>query len=885
MTRQIAGLLLGAVLAVGAAPRAATSPAAAVDLKCEYAVDPLGVDVPAPRLFWRIAGQERGLRQTAWQVWVASSRERLAQNGGELWDSGRVASAETTGIPYSGKPLSQQVFWKVRSWDQDGQVSDWSAPAVWTMGLLARTDWKGAWIMASNDAETQLLRRAFTVKPGLRRAVVHVCGLGQYELTLNGVRVGDDRFAPGWTNFNKTILYQTYDVTPGLHEGANAAGLFLGNGMYRVVRPPGRFAKFTGAFGPLCAILHLWLEYADGTVAFVGTDGNWRAHPGPETFAGIYGGEDRDARLVPAGWDRPGFDDQAWAPAVPAPGLPGTLRGLTGANEPVRASETRMPVAVRPFPDGTAVYDFGQNAAFVPRLRFSGPAGATLRLTPAEVVKADGTIDRETMGKAHRGSSWWQDTLGDDGGETWYPELYYVGSRYLKAEWLAANGTAASAGSTAPLPKIDSLEAVVVRAAVAPVGQFACSDERLNRIRELVRRAQAANLFSLVTDCPHREKLGWIEQLHLNGPSVRYEWDATRTFAKAERDMAEAQVTAPGTPEHGLVPNIAPEYVTFAGAFRSAAEWGAAFIAVPWQQYLFTGDPALFRAHFPAMQDYFAFLETRAKDGILADGLGDWYDWTPEKGNRAGLTPPEFTATAFFQQDAALLARIAGVLGRTPEAQRYAARAEEIRTAFNRRFFHADTGSYATGSQCANALALALDLPEPADRPRVLAALVRDVETRGYATTGGVGFRYLLRALADAGRSDLILRLVTQDENPGYGWQLAHGATTLTEAWDASREASQDHFMLGQVIEWLYADLAGIAPDPEKPGFANLIVRPQPIGDLTWTEAGYDSIRGPVKVRWERDGQRLRLHVSIPANTTATVFVPARAGSKVEEGA
>ncbi|HTS17928.1 MAG TPA: family 78 glycoside hydrolase catalytic domain [Verrucomicrobiae bacterium] len=843
-----------------------------VDLKCEYATDPMGIDTPNPRLFWKVASDERGQRQTAYQVLVASSSRILAEDRGDLWDSGRVASSDTTGIRYAGTPLgsSEQAVWKVRAWDRDGHATPWSAEASWTMGILKPEDWRGAWIVAPGATESLLLRHDFSVKNGLRRAVVHMCGLGQYELMIDGTKAGNDVLSPGWTDYDRTTLYDTLDVTAMLHGGSNTVGIILGNGMYNVVRRD-RFVKFTGSFGALRAILHLRLEYTDGSVEFVGSDPTWRSHAGPITFNNIYGGEDCDERLEPVGWTMPGFDDHDWLRAVPLVRPGNTLRGESVSAEPLREIETRSPVATRSFPDGSIVYDLGQNASYMPRIRLSGPAGSAVRLTPAEVVNPDGTINRSTMGGVSRGSSWWQYTKSTDGEETWSPKFCYVGCRYLKAEFFSANP-----GKT--LPHIESIEGVVVHSSAAPVGQFAASNPLLNRIRDLVRWAQRSNMVSILTDCPHREKLAWLEQYHLNGPSIRYEFDATRIFAKGVHDMADAQ------DDSGLIPTTAPEYAKFKGTFRAATEWGSAFIIVPWQQYMFTGDREPLGNHFGAMKKYFAYLETRATNDIVSEGLGDWYDLGPKKPGVAQLTPPPVTATAFYFYDATILARAAGLLGRSEDAAHYAARAEQIRASYNRRFFNRDTGSYATGSQCANALALVMNIVDPSQRQRVLAALVRDVEQHdGMMTTGDIGFRYLLQALADGGRSDLVYRMINRDDKPGYGFQLKKGETSLTESWDANLSSSHNHFMLGQIIEWFYKDLAGIDCDPAGPGFQKIILRPEPVGDLTWVEASYESVHGPIWVRWERHDDRFVLSARIPANTTATVFLPSRRGAEVLE--
>jgi len=423
-----------------------------------------------------------------------------------------------------------------------------------------------------------------------------------------------------------------------------------------------------------------------------------------------------------------------------------------------------------------------------------------------------------------------------------------------------------------------SLEAVVVHSSAPPIGTFASSNPLLNRIRDLVRWAQRSNMVSVLTDCPHREKLGWLEQYHLNGPAIRYEFDTTRIFTKGMNDMADAQTA------DGLVPDIAPEYTVFEGAFRNAAEWGAAFILVPWQQYLFSGDVVLMRTHYDAMKRYFAFLESRTKDGILSDGLGDWYDLDLDKpGGAANLTPAPITATAYYWLDAVTLARIAQVLGKPDDERLFEEKAAAIRARYLAEFHHPEKPSYATGSQAALAIPLAMGLADPSTEAAVLDALVRDVETRGYGTAGDVGFRSLLQALAQRGRSDVVYRLVTQEEKPGYAFQLRKGATALTEAWDADRASSHNHFMMGHVTEWLYQDLAGITADAASPGFKHIVIRPQPVPGLDWVEAAYESIRGPVAVRWERSKGAFVLRVTVPANTTATVHLPARAAADVRE--
>ena len=846
----------------------AAAPLSVTHLQCEYSVEPLGIDTPQPRLSWVLESPVRGQRQKAYQVLAAISASQLAAGQGVLWDSGRVTSDATTQIPYAGAPLksSQRVFWKVRVWGAGGPASAWSAPASWTMGLLNPADWQARWIGGPTNAPTLILRREFLVRPGLTRALVHVCGLGQYEMTANGAKVGADLLSPGWTKYDKTCLYDTRDLTPLLHAGTNAVGLLLGNGMYNVAG--GRYTKFKGSFGPPKAIAQVQLEYADGTTEILGTDDHWRVAAGPIVFSCVFGGEDYDARRSPRGWDQAGFNDAGWGPATVVAGPGGGLKGQSCAAPPIQAIETIQPVKVTTLTNGLTVHDLGQNAPIMLRLRVRGPAGSSVRITPAELLKPDGAVDR---GSAGGGAAYWQYTLAGAGAEDWFSKFFYHGCRYLQVERRPAT-------PGGELPTLESLEGVVVHSAAAPVGQFACSNDLFNRIHTLIRWAQRANLVSVLTDCPHRERLGWLEQYHLNGPSLRYEFDLTRLFAKGMNDMADSQLAT------GLVPDIAPEYVVFDGGFRDSPEWGSAFVLVPWQQFEFTGDRDLLRRHFDGMARYVAYLGTRASNHIVAHGLGDWYDLGPKPPGYAQLTPRSLTATAFYYQDAWILAQAATLLGRPEDAKKYAALAEAILTAFNGAFFNPATGSYATGSQCANAIPLVMDLVEPAQRAAVVAALVADVQQHGNGITAGdVGYRYLLRALAGAGRSDVIFAMNNQSDKPGYGYQLQRGATSLTEAWDAGRGSSQNHFMLGQIMEWFYRDLAGIGSDPAGPGFGKILIRPQPVGDVTWCQASYDSVHGRIASDWRQDGGAFSLRVSLPPNTTATVWVPAKSATDVTE--
>ncbi len=722
----------------------------------------------------------------------------------------------------------------------------------------------------SDLARTILLRREFTVKPGLRRALANVCGLGQYELSVNGRRVGQNLLSPGWTDTRKTCLYDTLDLTTLLQPGANAAGLTLAGGMYQVPQVGGRYTKFSSAFRPLVALVSLKLEYTDGSVETLATDDQWRVAAGPTTFAHIFGGEDFDARRVQRGWDSAGFDASGWRAAVVTAGPAGALRGASHAAPLLGTFETLTPTATRELSPSTKVYDLGQNTALVLRLAARGPAGSIIRVRPAELVKADGSVNRGSSGG---GNASWNFTLAGTGAtESWEPRFFYHGSRYLQVECVAP------AGST-ELPVVESIAGVVAHSTSEAAGDFVCSDDLFNRIRTLVRWAQMSNMMSVLTDCPHRERLGWLEQYHLNGPSLRYEFDLTRLYAKGFGDMDDAQTAA------GLVPSIAPEYTIFNGGFRDSPEWGSALILAAAQHLTWTGDELPLREHYGAMKRYLAYLDTQAKDGLLDFGLGDWYDIGPKPPGLAQLTPISLTATAIYYECTKSFATIAHALGHADDAAAYAQKAEKIRGDFNRAFFNPERKSYSTCSQTALAMPYVLDLVPQADAPAVLDTLVAEVQGRGNAfTSGDIGYRYLLRALGKGRRSDVIFAMNHQSDRPGYGYQLAHGATSLTEAWDARAANSQNHFMLGQIIEWFYGDLAGLAPDPAGPGFAKVLIAPQPVAGITWAKASHASPRGKIAVAWKNEGGEFSLEVDLPANVTATVTLPTADAAHATEG-
>ena len=855
-------------LALVACAPVASSAVGVSGLRCEFLSNPAGIDRAHPRLAWQLESRERGARQSAYQVQVASSPALLEGGRADLWGSGKTAAGEDVAVEYRGKLLKcgQQAWWRVRAWDGKDRPGAWSKPAHWLQGPASASDWAGArWISAASaEGRLPLFRKEFSVSGKVARATVFVCGLGHCELRMNGQKVGNRELEPGWTNYRKTCLYSTYDITPLVRKGANAFGVLLGNGMYHV--PGERYTKFTGSFGPPKLILHARIEYAGGKTETISTGEIWRTAPGPMTLSSVYGGEDWDARLEEAGWDRPGFAEGAgWRPVRVTEGPGGALRSRP--MEPIVVRKTLKPVSWKQAGDAW-VADFGQNASGWPRLRVRGKGGQAVRLIPGEMLK-DGRVDQGQSG----GPCYWQYTLRGGSSEDWRPRFTYYGYRWVQVEGAAPAGKAAPGQA-----EIEALESEVLYPDVRGAGVFECSDPLVNRIHDLIRWAMVSNMKSVLTDCPHREKLGWLEQAHLCGPSLMYNYGLGALYSKIAADMREAQ-----TPD-GLIPDIAPEYTVFQGGFRDSPEWGSAYIIALWQHYQFTGDRRTLEENYPGMRRYVSYLTRKLKGGILEHGLGDWADVGP---NPPGShhTPMGVTATATLHYDLALMAGIAGLLGRDDEADGFRRQAEDVRAAFNARFFNSDTNQYATGSQTANGIALFTGVVDTGRVEAVAANLVKDVTDRGYHTTAGdVGHTYVLQSLARAGRSDVVLKMMQQTDYPSYGHQLALGATALTEAWDGpARGWSQNHFMLGHAEEWFYKSVLGIDQAADSIAFGKILIRPDTGCGLEWARGSYESARGPIAVDWKREGDAVTLRVTIPPGATAAVRVPAGDAADVLE--
>jgi len=861
-------------------------------LSCEYRTNPLGIDVVQPHLSWQMVSDKHNVMQTAYQVMVARSITALNQNKGDIWDSKKVTSDQSIQVTYKGAKLlsAQKYYWKIKVWDNLGNESAWSEPAFFQMGLLNIADWKGAkWIAYEKLADSNInalptdgkkdkftgnntlpiFRKGFAVTKTIKKATAFISGLGHFEMSLNGEKVGDDFLAPGWTKYDREALYVIYDITKQLKKGANAIGVMLGNGFYYIPPVKERYKKLKVAYGFPKMICRLFIEYSDGSSTNVISNESWKATPSPITFSSIYGGEDYNASLAQKNWNQAAFNDSKWKAALLVTGPKLNAQ----KEEPVKIFDHFAAKSITSTSNGEWVYDLGQNASGIIELKVNGKKGDTIRITPAELLKEDGTVTQKNMG----GPSYFTYILNGEGIETWRPRFFYTGFRYLQVKGAVPSGKQNPSNKTV----IIDLTGLHIRNAAQTVGEFNSSNDLFNKTFTLINWGIKSNMVSVFTDCPHREKLGWLEQLHLMGSSVNYNYAAAPLFAKASVDIKNSQLAS------GLVPEIAPEYVKFewgGDMFRDSPEWGSSSILVPWDLYKWYGDKQALADHYPTMQRYIQYLGTKANHHILSQGLGDWYDLGPNPPSVSQLTPMGITATAIYHYDLKILEKIATLLGRKADALAYAKLAISVRDAFNGKFFNAQSKQYGSGSQTANAMAVYMGLVAEKDKQAVIDNLVKDIRDKNNGLTAGdIGYRYVLRVLENAGRSDVIFDMNSRSDVPGYGMQLAKGATALTESWAALPTVSNNHFMLGHLMEWFYSGVGGIRQDENSIAFNRIKIYPEVVGDLTAATTSYQSAYGKISTDWKTTTEGFEIVVNIPANTTAVIYIPVSAKQSLTE--
>ena len=695
---------------------------------------------------------------------------------------------------------------------------------------------KSLWAKADTlSRRSIILRRSFKPWKTIKKAELRICGLGFYELTINNKKVGDAEFAPLWSDYDKSIFYNLYDVTSYLQLGDNEIRVLLGNGFYN--EQGGRYHKLRISFGPPTLKFFLYVIYEDGMRERLLSDENWEWTPSPIVFNSIYGGEDYDARIEPTDWK----------PVVIQEAPKGLLRKQIA--KPVKIME-QFPVKKTLRKDSLMVLDMGQNLAGYPEITVSGKCGLYLKITPAETLTPEGLCNQKQTGRPH----YYTYILKGEGKETWHPRFSYYSYRYLQIE--------------GDIKVLKDIKSCFIYNSAQRIGEFECSNPLINDTHKLIDRAIRSNWQAVWTDCPAREKLGWLEQDWLNGEALVYNYDAQSMIEQTMQNIVDAQH------EDGSMPEIAPEYTQFTGSwakpFQESPEWGGAIIALPmlyWQHY---GDLSLAREYYEPMKRYINYLASQDSAYILKMGLGDWYDYGPGRAGFSQNTPMPLVATAHYYQWMCYMYVLAKQLGKRDEAYAFNQRAENIRQAFNREFYDAKRKTYGTGSQCSLALPLYLKLVPEKDYQAVLQNLIKDIHAHGdRLTTGDVGNRYLFYTLAKNGYRELLYKMLNHYDVPGYGYQIKKGQTTLTEQWNPDHGASMNHFMMAHIENLLIPDLLGIQRNGDL-----IEIAPHPVGDLTWCKGSTMSAHGKVSVSWKIKKDKFIMDIDIPEGGFADVYMP-----------
>jgi alpha-L-rhamnosidase len=877
-------LLILAALALSLVSRAlAATPLTISNLRCEYKSNPVGIDILQPRLSWEVVSSERGTLQTAYQIRLATSEENLTKNK-LLWDSGKLASDASIQVVYQGPALEtgRRYYWQVRVTDNLGRTSDWSARAFWEMGLLHELDWQARWISPNLQEDTSkpnpvpMLRREFQVKKEVVSARLYASAMGLYQLELNGKRVGDQYFTPGWTAYDFRYQYQTYDITADLKTGVNCLGALLGDGWFR-----GNLTwdSRRNAYGTRLGLLaQLVITYKDGKKQIVGTDESWKATTGPILLSDIYDGETYDARLERAGWSTPGYDAKDWKDVTLLDSPKAKL--VAPAGPPVRAIQELKPIEILKTPAADTVIDMGQNMVGWVRFHVTAPAGTTITLRHAEVLDSAGNFYTENLRSAKETIRF---TAKGQGVETFEPHFTFQGFRFV-----AVSGWPGE-------PSLDDFTGVVVHSAIQPSSTFETSNELLNQLQHNIIWGQKGNFLDVPTDCPQRdERLGWTGDAQVFARTASFNHDTAAFYTKWLKDLALDQE------DDGTVPHVIPNVLSHGTRKGESGSTGWADVStvVPWTMYLSYGDRRILEEQYPSMKAWVEYMRREAGDRYIwnsGQNFGDWLAFaTTDPGYPGATTDKDLIQTAYFARSTALLQQTAQILGKTEDASTYSALLEKIKAAFQKEFVTSN-GRLSSNTQTAYSLALAFDLLPEAQRKIAAERLAQDVRKFGHLTTGFLGTPLLCQVLSDSGYLDEAYMLLNRKDYPSWLYPVTRGATTIWERWDGIKPDgsfqdkgmnSFNHYAYGAIGEWMYRVSAGIDIDPQQPGYKHILIQPRPGGGLTFVKASVHSMYGQVASAWEIKDGRFTLRVQIPANTTATVRLPkAKLAQVTENGA
>ncbi|MFX1442072.1 MAG: family 78 glycoside hydrolase catalytic domain [Promethearchaeota archaeon] len=840
------------------------------NLRCEYLHNPIEIDTPYPRFSWLLQHEERIQKQIAYQILVSSKQELIQSDIGDLWDSGKIESENNVNIVYEGKELKSSTiyYWKVKWWDKNGNASEFSEIAKFETAILKLSDWKASWITreAFTDKNKRkkfqyksgfgvfvgmvreyygiYIRKEFSLTKKIKSAKIYICGLGCYELRINGKKIGDRILEPAWTDYKKIALYSTYDVSNFLKE-KNAIGVVLGNSRY--------LDKFGYGYPKL--IVQILIRYADNTNELRCSDKTWKFSQGPILENGIYLGEKYDARLEMPGWDKPNFDDSSWENANLCEGPKLTSQIMP----PIRITKILQPQNSYSNSPGKYIYDFGQNFTGFIRLKVRGPRDTEVIIRHSEIVDHKGNLNTATNRLAKATDVY---ILKGEGEEVFEPHFTYHGFRYIEITGFPG------------VPILNSVEALFIHTDVPQIGNFYCSNNLINQIHKNIIWGQLSNFMSIPTDCPQRdERHGWMGDAQLTIEEAIFNFDTVGFYTKFLNDIRYCQK------ENGALSDVVPPYWPF---YPADPAWGTAYITIAWYLYWYYNDVRILEDNYESMKKYVDFLHRNTEENILYK-FGKFGDWCPPGSIVSRKTPIEHVCTWYYYHDTLILSKIAQILGKVQDYKDLNKRSEEIKEAYNRKFLkdyyvipkHSLVDE--TISQTSNILPLFLNMVPEKKKKKVLSRLLHCIiEDHDYhIDTGIVGTRYLWDVLTENGHADVAYRIITQESYPGYGYMIKEGATTLWERWEkleGSGMNSHNHIMLGSVDSWFYKSLIGIST--LEPGWKKIRIKPYIPSDVEYSSASLNTIKGLIHCSWEKNYKNLKIIVEIPVGSGSEMWIP-----------
>lgn len=846
------------------------------NLICEYKVNPIAVDVANPRLSWKLITPDRNIQQTAYEIRVGSNAVSLTKGKDILWTSGKVLSDQSVLVYYGGTMLQsrQKCYWQVRVWNNKNQVTPWSMVNFWKMGLLKPEDWTAKWIQNNYQSDTTggpspMFRKTFKLDHKIRAAHLYITAHGVFEAQINGKRVGNDYFTPGWTSYNKRIQYQVYDVTSMLQKGDNATGVTIGDGWYRGYT----YNRKKNVYGKKLALLYqLEVVYTNGKRQLITSDKSWKVAYGPIRSSSFFDGEVYDSRKEKPGWTTPAFRDLTWDTVKTDETIKDNLIATAGPT--VKKHEKFLPLKVFTTPEGDRVVDFGQNLVGWVQFKLKANAGDTMKLFHAEVLDQKGNFYTKNLRTAKQEITY---VFKDDSVETFEPHFTFQGFRFLKV-----------VGYKGPLDSTN-LAAYAVYSDMAQTGHFSTSNPLINQLQHNIQWGQKGNFIDIPTDCPQRdERMGWTGDAQAFCRTATFNMDVAGFFTKWLKDLSADQH------KDGAVPYVVPNVLDSVSA--AASGWSDVATIAPWNIYLAYGDRQVLQQQYESMKAWVGYIQQHSRNYLWDTGnhFGDWlfYAGTNYE-DGAALTDKNLIAQAFYAHSTQLLINAAKILGKNEDVQKYTQLLVNVKQAFQSEYV-TPNGRMISGTQTSYVLALNFDLLPVNLRLSAAKRLVHNIEDYDeHITTGFLGTPYICHVLSRFGYTDIAYDLLMKESYPSWLYPVKNGATTIWERWDGIKPDksfedpemnSFNHYAYGAIGDWMYRVIAGINTDESGPGFHKIIIAPHPGGKLTSAQAELETMYGKVKSAWSIDNGIFTLDVIVPPNTSAQIVLPAVTDQITESG-